>query len=391
MSVMNTYRATYILIFLCAAITVTNAQRTNTGMSVTRDGYASVIEEDIASAREEALTSALRGAIEEIMESMVDSEYLYRYARLVERHIFSDVIAYILKYEVLKEGEVDAKSYTLRLRADVDQLKLEEDLDRIGVLQNRLSSPDIVLLITERLPETKLMKKVQISETVIRGALIKSGLILISGNMRIDGAVQNEMRYTYGDDIGEAIEMGNALGGDIVVIGFSEVTLSEQTVRKNSEIKNIVASINLKAVKLDNGIVLAESSASAVYPHSNLLKATERAIGKASIKVVKKLSDEIHSKWKTEVNAGRQISLNVTNVTNFSQFNNIKSTLKYYLTGHVEVNSRSFDGSSAEYSVTASSTGNKMASELDGKIIDEFNIEIISSSLHALSIALVRQ
>ena len=388
---MNIYRSTYILIFFFTAVTFANAQRSNIGISVIRDGHASILDENIVSGREEALNSALRGAIEYIMESMVDAEYLYEYTQLVERYILSDATAYILKYEVLKEGDVDAKSYALSVKADVDFLKLEQDLDRLGVLQHRLSSPDIVLIITELLPETILMNEVQISETVIRREFKKSGLILIGSDMRSNNTLPKGMQYTYGSDIGEAIAIGNALSGDIVVIGISEVTLREHTDRKNIKMKNIVASINLKAVKLDNGIILAESSVSAVYSHSNSLIAAERAIGKASIKIVKMLSDEILSRWKTEVNAGRRVSLSVSNVTNFSQFNSVKSSLIYYLTGQVEVESRSFNGSRAEYSVVAASNGYKMASELEGKKIDEFNFKILSSSLHALSIALVRQ
>jgi len=278
----------------------------------------------------------------------------------------------------LKESNIDEQSYALSVKADVDSDKLEQELDRIGVLQYRLSSPDIVFMLSERLPETKLMNEVQISETVIRRALIKSGLFLVSDDMR-------------SDDIGKAMTIGAELGGDIVVFGISEVKLEEPSDRKNSKMKNIRVSIELKAVKLDNGIILSESSASAVYPHPNMLIAAERAIGKASVKVVKKLSDDILSRWKTEVNAGRQVTLKVGNVTNLTQFNKIKNSLKYYLTGHVEVESRAFYGNRAEYNVTAQTTGYKMASELEGKKFEEFNIRIISSSLHALTVALVRQ
>ena len=360
-------------------------------MSVLQDGHAAILNEKIASAKERALNSAIRGAVEFVMESMIDANQREKFTQLIEPHIFSKIFSYILKHEVLEEGIIDEQSYTLSVKADVDSDKLEQELDRIGVLQYRLSSPDIVLLIAERLPETKLMNEVQISETVIRRALKKSGLILVTVDMRSDDTPSNELKYSYGDDIGKAITIGTELGGDIVVFGISEVKLEEPSGLQNGKMKNITVSIELKAVKLDNGILLSESSASAVYPHSNVLIAAERAIGKASAKVVKKLADDIQSRWKTEVNAGRQVTLKVSNVTNFSQFNKIKNSLKYYLTGHVEVESRAFDGNGAEYSVTAQTTGYIMASELEGKKFDEFNIQILSSSLHALTIALVRQ
>lgn len=391
MSLMNLLRSAYTLIFLFAAVGIVNAQGSNIGKSVIREGHAAIVDEKIATARKEALNFALRSTIEYVMESMIDANQRDRYAQLIERQIFSDVFTYILKYEVLKESNIDGQSYALSVKADVDSDKLEQELDRIGVLQYRLSSPHIVFMLSERLPETKLMNEVRISETVIRRALIKSGLFLVSDDMRSDDVVPNERQYSYGDDIGKAMTIGAELGGDIVVFGISKVKLEEPSDRKNSKMKNIRVSIELKAVKLDNGILLSESSASAVYPHSNMLIAAERAIGKASVKVVKKLSDDLLSRWKTEVNAGRQVTLKVSNVTNLTQFNKIKNSLKYYLTGHVEVESRAFDGNRAEYSVTAQTTGYKMASQLEGKKFEEFNIRILSSSLHTLSVTLVRQ
>ena len=390
LSIMNIFRSAYTLIFFFTAITVANAQAPNIGMSVTSDAHASIHDENIASAREQALNSALRGAIGDIMETMIGTKYQAKFALLIKRQIFSNALAYIIKYEVLRESTIHEQSYIVSVKALIDYIKLEQDLDRIGVLQNRLSSPDIVLVIIERLPKTNLMNEVQISETIIRRELKKSGFFIVNNDMKLEDAQSNEMRFSYGSDIAEAIAIGNKFGGDIVVFGIAEATLREETGRKNSKMKNILVLIELKAIKLDNGILLSESSALAVYPHPNLLIATERAMGKASVKIVKKLSDDIMSRWKTEVNAGRQVILSVSNVTNFSQFNSVKNSLKYYLTTDVEVESRSFNGMRAEYSVTTSTTGYKMALELEGKKFEEFNFKILSSSLHTLSVALVR-
>ena len=360
-------------------------------MSVTRSANADIFDGNIASARKKSLQSALRGAIENIMGSMVGSKYQEKHARLIERYIFSNSLKYILRYEVIEESTIHDQSYAVRVKAVVDYNKLEQDLDRIGILQNRLSSPDIVLIIIERLPDTKLMNRVRLSENVIRMELKKSGFFIVDSDMRLGNALRNEIRDTYAINIREAIAIGNELGGDILVYGISEVTLKEETDGKKGKMNNIEVSIDLKAVKLDNGIVLSESSALAVYPHSNLLTATERAIGKASARVVKMLEDDIVSRWKTEVNAGRQVILSISNVTNISQFHTGKNLLKNYLTGPVEVESRSFNGIMAEYNVVASTTGYKMASELEGKKFNGLNIKILHSSLHALSVALVSQ
>jgi len=164
---MNKFRSAYTLIFFFAVLTVANAQAPNIGMSVTRNANASIDDDDIASLRENALNSALEGAIEDIMKPMIGSKYQDRYALLIEHHILSNILTYIIKYEILKESSIHEQSYAVSVKALIDYVKLEQDLDRIGVLQNRLSSPEIVLVITERLPETSLMNEVQISETII--------------------------------------------------------------------------------------------------------------------------------------------------------------------------------------------------------------------------------
>jgi len=391
LSLMKLFWIAYILIILLTVERGLNAQRPAIGVSVTQDGYATILDEDIAAAIEEALNSALKGTIEYVMESMIDADQRIRFNRLIDRHILSNVVLYILRYEVSEKSNLDEQTYALSVQANVDSDRLEEELDRIGILQYRLSDPTIVFLITERLPQMNLMNGVKISETLVRNELKKSGISIITDDRILIDLSSEVMQYTNGDDIGKAIAIGTELGADIVVFGKSEVKLNEHSNSKDGKIKNIAVTINLNAVKLDNGIILSESSASAVYSHSNVLIAAERALGKASVKVVKKMSNDIFSRWKTEVNAGRVISLSVSNVTNLAQFNSIKNSLKYYLTGHVEVESSGFDGKNAEYSVTASTTGQKMASELENKKFDEFNIKILNSSLHTLSIALVRQ
>ena len=388
---MNIFLPAYTLMFFFTALTVTNAQTPNIGISVTHNAQAPIHDDNLTSAREKALNSVLRGAIEDIMESMIGAEYQDKFALLIERYIISNMFSYIIKYEILKESTIHEQSYAVSVKVLIDSIKLEQDLDRIGVLQNRLSTPKIVLVVSERMSETNLMNEVRLSENIIRRELKNSGFFLVNSDIRLDNVQSNGRKYSYEGDITEAIAIGNKFGGDIVVFGISEVTLKEETDRINSKMKNILASIELKAIKLDNGFLLSESSVSAVYPHSNLQKATERAIGKASVKVVKKLSDDIMSRWKTEVNAGRQVILSVSNVKNYSQFNSFKNSLKYYLTSHVEVESRSFNGIRAEYSVTTSTTGYNMALELEGKKFEEFNFKILSSSLHALSVALVSQ
>ena len=102
LSVMNICRSAYALIFLLTVITVANAQGPNIGMSVTRSANADIFDGNIASARKKSLQSALRGAIENIMGSMVGSKYQEKHARLIERYIFSNSLKYILRYEVIE-------------------------------------------------------------------------------------------------------------------------------------------------------------------------------------------------------------------------------------------------------------------------------------------------
>ncbi len=387
---MNITRLVFLLFFILTFSIETDAQSAEDGVTVTEDGYGNILDENIDRAKDEALTDALRGAVANVMGLMTDSKDLGMNDRLVEQYIFSETIDYIMRYEIIASGNLDELSYFVTARVKVDSDRLERNLDKIGILTKRLSSPKIVLFIHEQLSDTRFMSVVMISENVVMMELKKSGLELVRKD-RIDGKDKSsDEMYKFDRYRDSAITIANELRADIVVVGNSSVEVKQRKEFKQDKINNVLASVELIAIKLDNGKILVESSDSAAYFHANIVTAAERAIRKASVKAAKALRDEIQSRWSTEVNAGRKIVFTVERVTDLALFNNIKNSLKYYLQGNIKVESRAYSGNRAEFNVIAPSTGHKMAAELEGKKFAEFNIKILSSSLDTLNVALIR-
>ena len=158
---------------------------------------------------------------------------------------------------------------------------------------------------------------------------------------------------------------------------------------RSGKIISVRSDIRLKAVKADNGVVIAEVSASATYPHGKPILGAARATAKTTAKISEEIASLILHRWKTEVNAGRPILLKVEDVGDFDSFTKFKNSLSDLIYGLVDVNGRSYDGNSGEFELIVRSTPEKMATELGGKHFDDLNIRVEAQTINTLTISLV--
>ncbi len=101
--------------------------------TVESEGLAPIQGGNLAQAREQALSLALRGSLEKVLTAAVPPQVLAaRKSTLVER-IYPVTDRYILGYRIVREAEQDG-SYLVKVAANVDVGGLKADLRNTGVL-----------------------------------------------------------------------------------------------------------------------------------------------------------------------------------------------------------------------------------------------------------------
>ncbi|HEX7539092.1 MAG TPA: hypothetical protein VF358_02215, partial [Syntrophales bacterium] len=101
--------------------------------SVEAEGSAAIHNNNLAQAREKAISLALRGALEKVLSSAVSPQILAAGKSVITDKVYPVTERYILSYRIVREAEQDG-AYAVRIAATVDAGSLKGDLRSLGVL-----------------------------------------------------------------------------------------------------------------------------------------------------------------------------------------------------------------------------------------------------------------
>jgi len=101
--------------------------------SVESEGSAAIQNNNLAQAREQAISLALRGALEKVLSSAVSPQVIAARKSVISEKVYPVTERYILGYRILREAEQDG-AYAVRIAATVDSGSLKGDLRSLGLL-----------------------------------------------------------------------------------------------------------------------------------------------------------------------------------------------------------------------------------------------------------------
>ena len=101
--------------------------------SVESEGLAAIQNNNLAQAREQAISLALRGALEKVLSSAVSPQVLAARKSVISEKVYPMTERYILGYRIIREAEQDG-AYAVRIAATVDSGSLKGDLRSLGLL-----------------------------------------------------------------------------------------------------------------------------------------------------------------------------------------------------------------------------------------------------------------
>lgn len=104
--------------------------------AVEADGAASIQGGNLAQARDQAISHALRSAIEKVIASSAAPDLPAGRKALLHEKIFPSTERYIVHFRILREAELDG-AYAVRIAATVDAAGLRGDLRRHGILAGK--------------------------------------------------------------------------------------------------------------------------------------------------------------------------------------------------------------------------------------------------------------
>jgi hypothetical protein len=378
--------------YLCAQPAMQTQQEAK---EVIARGLGAILAGDEVKAREDAISAALRNAVEQVVGTMVESEVLVENYQTIEDQIYTRTTGYVQKYDVLNQSKQMDNALEVTIKAVVKLTDLRNDLDAIHVLIQRKGKPRTMVLIDERNIGVNYYDygiDLNTTETAIMNEMTGFGFPFVDAKQAEASIARDVVTAALQGDDRAAAGIAARAGAEIIITGKAIVKEASggPAVMRNAGMKSCHANLNLKVIRADDAVIIASSSAYDRAAHIDEISGGTLALQKAAKKAADELKDKIIAAWQKDVYSATQVQLQVLNISSFSQLNVFKNSLKYYVRGVQSVNQRSFGSGTALFDVDIKGSAVQMASELEAKEIEGLRLQVIEQTANKITVKIVQ-
>lgn len=360
---------------------------------VVSSGLGAILGNDVAHARDDAIEDALKRGLEDALGLFVKSETLVENYQLIEDNIYSKTQGYVQKYDVISEGKRNNELYEVKVRAIIKMAELKDDYEAIKTLMRRKNMPRIMMMIEEtNIGEAPglfhyIEADMNTAEISLTDALMRKGFKFVDrATVKKNLDAEKTVAILEGD-VNQAASVGKTVGAEIVITGKA---LAKATVIEAFGVtqRSQQATVTVKAIRTDTGDIIATSSGQGAYPHIDDVVGGTKAIQKACDKMSDDLITKILDRWQADISSGATLTLKIKGVKDYTQLNQFKSSLKYYVRDLQTVTQRQWDEGYAVLEVVMKGTSEDLAQRLSGKELSGMLVEVVGMSQNSVTVQL---
>ncbi|MBD3290438.1 hypothetical protein GF337_16660 [candidate division KSB1 bacterium] len=357
---------------------------------LTATGMATVFGGDKGLARDQAIDDALRNAVEQGLGTFVQSSTLVENYQVVEDNILSWSNGYVKNYQVVSEGMTDATTYQATIQAELQMSNLKNDWESIRNIINQMSNPRILIIMEEQNIGQSydryhfLSVDMTIAEATLINKFLENGFEVVDAATMRANIKKEQAAAALAGNTKVAANIGKSLGAEVIVTGKAVAKVA--TGINLGGMKSCQANLTARVVKADVATIIATSSAHAASPHIDEVTGGTKAIQKAANKMATELINKIADKWRDEFYNATTIKLNVAGIESFTQLNELKSTLKFYVRGIKDIYQRNFNAGSAELDVKITGNAEQLARQLEVKEFDKFDFQVVGITMNKVAV-----
>lgn len=328
-------------------------------------GSSLIVDENVASAREAAISEALVKGVEEYLtQRLGDQGMINNFPRLIHE-IIPRAREQVENFHILAEDQTD-KHYKILVRLRVNEKVMEEKLRNIGLIEIKGPPLKILFLVSQiqllggkisywwREPESSA--GLTSTELALHRVFQERGFNPINRLVNVpDESYSSEMKILDLSDE-SAASWGRLFSADVIIHGRCEI------------LKGEVVYIILSALDVKKGtIIFQDSQTEKIEKGSDgidqVLQSIERAINKVAIR----LGPEIIKATGTPDTGINQLKITLTGMRGFKQFRDFRDFLKKDILGVKSVRQTRVSSNSISISVEFSGNSEKFLDTILGQ------------------------
>lgn len=359
-------------------------------------GQAAIEGNDIAAARERARDDALRNCVQQVATTVVTAASETDQAQLLSDKIYSHSTGYIRRFSAVEDRQ-DGNTWVTKLRCEVSEGKLDEDLMAFGIAYRRAGMPRVLVLIAEQSIEATQAtgwwqgggnaSDLRVMENAFMDRMERSGFTFVDQEV-LSGKVKLE---AVGADpnVQQAREVGRLAGAEVVVIGRAVAKPLGTMALDNGTLFSAVANVSARAVRIDNGEVVAAAELTGRAGKGfEQATAGRNALSEAGRQLAGDLFAKIGRVWAREQSGQRRIAMLVRGVDDYARLAAFKAALSSGVRGVKDVQERSMEDGRAELEVTVAGTSQAFATELATRKFHGYAVKVRKVTANAVEVEL---
>ncbi len=387
-------------LFACFLLTGLTSGQNATDASdeqvVVARGVGAIIGGDEAKAEDDALASALRSAVEQVIGTMIQSEVLVQNYQTVEDNIYSHTQGYVKNYNVISKSKKSDTILEVAIQATVKKADLKNDLEAIGLLIARKGKPRLMVIIDEKNLDDHYYSwamDMNTSENAFMNIMLQKGFPFVDREVAMRKLKKDEVLAALSGDEQAAQSIGLEAGAELLILGkaVSKEASGGPAVVRQSGMVSCQATMNLRAVRADDGQILATTSQQAAAAHIDRLMGGTNALKRTAEMAAQDLSSKIIDRWQKDVYSGTTINLRLMNVATFSDLVKVKNMLPVMIRGVQKVYQRDYTQQTALFELDVRGTASGIAEELVMKDLSPYSIEVINVTQNTIVAKLVNK
>jgi hypothetical protein len=339
---------------------------------------------DLLAAKEQAKDDAMRNCVQQVASTIVTASTETDQAQLLSDKVFSHSVGYIRKFQILDDRQ-DGNTWVTKLRCEVSEAKLDDDLMAFGIAYRREGMPRVFVLIAEQAINATQATgwwqgggnaaDLRVMENAFMDRMEKSGFTFIDPEV-LQGKVKLE---AIGADpnVQQARELGVKSGAEVVVVGRAIAKPLGEMQLDNGTFYSAVANVSARAVRTDTGEVLASAEFTGLAGRGfEQTTAGRNAFSEAGRQLARDLFAKIGAKWAKAQSGARRIALTVKGVDDYARLAQFKNTLSQSVRGVKDVQERSMGEGKADLDVMVTGRSTDLATELSTKRFPGFAVKV---------------
>jgi hypothetical protein len=171
-----------------------------------------------------------------------------------------------------------------------------------------------------------------------------------------------------------ARNLGNQFDAELVIVGKALAKYAGQI--EGTTMKSFSATVTARAIRTDNGAVIATAYTSVPAAHIDPVAGGSKALELASTKIADQLIEKIVNVWSREVSSTTMVHVVVSGLTSYGDFVAFKDILRNRVRGIQAVHQRRVRGGTALIDVDIKGDAQSMAEALSTKTFKSLSVKV---------------